>query len=183
MNRKTGISLSALTLCIHCIVTRDAAISGWCISDLKTKQTKHALSLGHTVIKILLNAHTWKSYLNHMYYTDQDQGFHPMFLSVPLMARPWLVGTTITLIMSNNFQPKWFYNSLPSPKSQLKHDTHTSQLPTGTEESRRYFVLISTGSSTSLCTNAGKPSNIANIWLMSVTNRHGKYTQEKDLIS
>lgn len=173
--KKTGISLSALTLCIHCIVTRDATISGWCISDLKTKQTKHAPSLGRTVIKILLNAHTWKSHLNHMYYTDQDQGFHPMFLSVPPMARPWLVGTAITLTMSNN--------SLPSPNSQLQHDTRTSQLPAGTEETRSYFVFISTGSSTSLHTNGGKPSNMANIWLISVTNRHRKYTQEKDLIS
>lgn len=151
------LKLSVLTLHMYCIVTKDATISGCCISDLKTKQTKHAPSWGHTVIKILLSAHTWKSYRNYMYYKDQDQGFHPMFLLVPPMARPWIVGTTIKLIMSNHFQPKWFYNSLPSPNSQLQHDTHTSQLPTGTEESRSYFVFISTGSSAFLCTNGKKP--------------------------
>lgn len=36
-----------------------------------------------------------------MYHTDQDLGFHLMFLSGPSMAWPWLVGTTITLSMSN----------------------------------------------------------------------------------
>lgn len=107
-----------------------------------------------------------------MCYTDQERGLHPMFLSLPAMARPWLVGTTITLIMSNN--------NLRRPNSQLQHDTNTSQLPAGMKESRSYFGFRS---STSLGTNGKKPSNIASIRLISVTNRRHQYTQEKHLIS
>lgn len=110
-----------------------------------------------------------------------------MFLSVPTVARPWLIGTTITLTMSNNFQPKWSGNNLPSLNSQLQHDTHTHTFkpPTGTAKSRSYcaYLLISTGRSTSYCRNARKPSNTADTWLISVTNRHWNHTQENNLIS
>lgn len=67
-------------------------------------------------------------------------------------------------------------NNLRRPNSQLQHDTNTSQLPAGMKESRSYFGFRS---STSLGTNGRKPSNIASIRLISVTNRHRQYTQEK----